>query len=114
VYNLISNEKELNTHANREKREDNEILFKNIEHNQYDHVRYAQVLEINSENTSLEIRACISAKSIKNNNTHPCEEENNVDRISLCEKPLHGLSSTAIRNDYTPTPAINSILKPTF
>jgi hypothetical protein len=90
VYNLISNEKELNTHTGREKQEDNEILFEYIEHNQYDYVRYTQILEINSENTSLEVRARISTKSIKNNNTHPCEEENNVDHISLCEKPLHG------------------------
>jgi len=88
--NLISNEKELNAHAGREKHEDNEIFFEYIEHNQYDHVRYAQVLEINSEDTSLEVRARISTKSIKNNNTHPYEEENNVDHISLCEKPLHG------------------------
>jgi hypothetical protein len=85
VYNLISNEKELNTHTGREEHEDNEIFFEYIEHNQYDHVRNTQVLEIDSENTSLEVRARIPAKSIKNNNTHPYKEENNVDHISLCE-----------------------------
>lgn len=87
---LISDEKELNAYTGREEHEDKEILFEYVEHNQYDHICYAQVLEINSKNTSPKVRARVSAKSIKNNNTYPCEEENDVDHMSLCEKPLHG------------------------
>jgi hypothetical protein len=85
MYNLVSNKKELDTNTGRKKREDKKVTFEDVKKDQYGNVCNAQVLKINPEKASLKIGASITTKSVKNNDAHPHEKKNNVNRVSLCE-----------------------------
>jgi hypothetical protein len=57
VHSLISDEKKLGTNTRCEKHKDYGVVFEDVEQNQNGYICHTQVLEINSKQASLKVRA---------------------------------------------------------